>query len=91
MKGKMTISVCGDGGYQPFEKSGIHRGRLNLPDGVSCNGDLIAIGEDETHLHCVISGTGELYQVFKSHNSNHIYQHLLSANAHAQVRSRSVA
>lgn len=64
-----------------FKSSGIKRGPLKLPEGVSVNGELIAFGEDEEYLHCVISGTGDIYSVYKkSGESNHIYYELLRLN-----------
>ena len=60
--------------------SGIRKGPLKLPDGVLVDRELIAFGEDENYLHCVISQSGTYYGVYKSSDKNHLYQHLLRLN-----------
>lgn len=80
MKGKTVIDMKGVGEYEPFDESGIQRGPLKLPEGAVVKGELVAFGEDESFLHCVISGTGDYYGVFKSEDDNHLYQHLKALN-----------
>lgn len=63
-----------------FEESGIPRGKLTLPEGATVDGELIAFGEDELYLHCVVSETGNYYGVFKSIDDNHLYQRLVELN-----------
>lgn len=75
MKTKFIVST-----HDLIESCGIPYGVLNLPEGVSVDGDLIVFGEDELYLHCVISGSGGYYGVFKSNDDNHIYQQLLKLN-----------
>ena len=61
-------------------RSGIPSGKLVLPEGLTVDGDLIAFGECDMYLHCVISGSGEYYGIFKSEDKNHLYQHILNLN-----------
>lgn len=61
--------------------SGLKSGPLTLPrDILAIIGELIAFGESDRYLHCVISGTGTYYGVFKSDDENHLYQHILRLN-----------
>ena len=61
-------------------KSNLMPGPLILPEGVSVEGELICIGEDDAYLHCIISGSGAYYGVFKSHEANHLYGRLIELN-----------
>jgi hypothetical protein len=66
-----------------FEFSGLEMGPLELPEGMSFEGDLILFGENAKYLHCVISGSGAYYGVFKSEDEDHMYRHLLLINTRA--------
>jgi hypothetical protein len=62
------------------KRSGIRPGKLVTP--ARFDGDLIAFGEDDEYLHCVLQGSGALYQVYKlSGEEDHLYQHLLELNS----------
>lgn len=79
IKGFMNLEFIGE----PIEgaiHSGIKKGILKLPEGVSVNGDLIAVGENDAYLHCFISGTWDYYGIWKSDDENHLYQHILRLN-----------
>ena len=76
MLGKMTVKSASGA-----SDSGIKPGPLNLPNGASVNGKLIAFAEDDAYLHCVIEPEGTYYGVFKSEDKNHLYQRLLKLNA----------
>ena len=80
MKGKVEIKCLGEGQFKPFKESGLPRGPLKMPQGVSMDGELIAFGEDEEYIHCVISSTGQYYGVFRSPDYDHFYQALRRAN-----------
>lgn len=59
---------------------GIKPGPLRIPDGCSVDGNLIAIGEDDMYVHCIISNSGAYYGVFKSEDKNHLYREILRLN-----------
>ena len=77
MKGVMNIELLGEGQYKEFKKSGIKIGKLKLPSGAT--GHLVAVGENETYLHCFYS-SGVYLGVYKSDDENHLYQHILKLN-----------
>ena len=58
----------------------IPAGPLKLPNDVSVDGDLILIGENDEYMHCIISGSGAYYGVFKSHEENHLYKQICELN-----------
>ena len=61
-------------------RCGINRGPLKLPNGMSVEGDLIAFGENDLYLHCIIGNTGNYFGVFKSDDENHLYKRLIALN-----------
>jgi hypothetical protein len=77
-----TVSIKFDG--EPYEpnpmRSEIQRGPLKLPNGVTVDGSLVAFGEDDDYIHCIISGSGTYYGIFKSKDADHLYQRLLELN-----------
>jgi hypothetical protein len=75
----MNIEFTGES-MSVFSHCGVKRGILKLPEGANVNGDLIAVGENETYLHCFISGCGAYYGIYKSDDENHLYQHILRLN-----------
>jgi hypothetical protein len=80
MQGTMTIT-CTDSDFAGNSKrSPIESGPLKLPDEASVLGQLIAIGEDDRYLHCIVSVSGAYFGVFKSGDEKHLYQHLLRLN-----------
>lgn len=79
MLGHMNIEFTGES-MSGLSHCGVKRGILKLPEGVSVNGDLIAVGENESYLHCFISGSGAYYGIYKSDDENHLYQHILGLN-----------
>ena len=80
MKGKVVVEILGDGQYKEFKHSGIPKGPLKLPEGVTVDGELVAFGEDESYLHCVVSNTGEYLGVFKVLDDKHLYRRLRRLN-----------
>ena len=81
MNGTMNIEIIGET-FQPNSKrSVIQCGPLKLPDGVTVCGELVAFGENDMFLHCICSGSGAYYGVFKSDDTEHLYQHLLRLNS----------
>lgn len=79
MLGHMNIEFIGES-MSGLSHCGVKSGILKLPEGVSVDGDLIAVGENETYLHCFISGRWSYYGIFKSDDENHLYQHILRLN-----------
>jgi len=80
MKGTMNIDLVGESVSDNINHSGIPCGILKLPKDVIIDGELLAVGENETYLHCFITGSGNYYGIFKSDDENHIYQNLLKLN-----------
>ena len=76
----MNIELLGIGQFVEFTHSGLSKGKLALPPEAKVEGDLIAIGENESYVHCIISGTGDYYGIFKSDDPKHIYQLILKLN-----------
>jgi len=72
--------------HPSWNASNINLGPLKFPKGMSVDGDLIAIGENDKYLHCIISGTGMYYGVFKSDDPDHLYQHLKRLNTGIEVK-----
>jgi len=62
------------------KRTKIKLGPLILPEYMSVDGEMIFVGENDTHLHCFFSSTGQYHGVFKSEDENHMYQHLLKLN-----------
>ena len=81
MQGTMNIEVIGYDAEPNPKRSRIQRGPLILPDGATVEGQLVAIGENDDFLHCIVSGSGVFIGVAKSPDENHFYQHLLRLNA----------
>ena len=81
MIGTMNIEMIGETFQPNHNRSAIQCGPLKLPDGVSVCGELVAFGENDTFLHCICSGNGAYYGVFKSDDTEHLYQHLLLLNS----------
>lgn len=79
MQGTMSIAITGSDFSVNANRSKL-KGPLKLPDGLTFAGQLIAIGEDDDYLHCIISESGGYYGVLKSADENHLYQHLLKLN-----------
>jgi hypothetical protein len=87
MKGTMNIEVIGFDSTENAKRSPIERGPLVSPEGVNkTGGTLIAIGENDDYLHCILSDTGEYYGVLKSDDPNHLYQHILSLNTDHTIK-----
>lgn len=61
--------------------SSIRPGPLELPDGLSVDGGLIAFAEDDAYIHCVIGGTGTYYGIYRSSDADHVYQRILALNS----------
>ena len=80
MNGTMTIQIKGASFVSDSNRSNIPRGALNLPDGFSINGILVAIGEDDKFLHCIASPSGNYFGISKEEEYNHLFQHILRLN-----------
>lgn len=82
MIGTMNIEMIGRDFKPNPNRSPIERGPLKMPDGATVygSGDLIAFGENDTHLHCVTSA-GAYVGIFKSNDTDHIWGALLRHNA----------
>jgi hypothetical protein len=88
MQGTVSITFAGEDFSLNPKRSAIPRGPLILPEGVTVAGSLIAFGEDDRYLHCIVSDTGAYYGVFKGDDSDHLYQRLLELNCGAIDRTR---
>lgn len=81
MQGTTNIEIIGYDAEPNSRRSRIQRGPLTLPEGANIDGQLIAFGENDGYLHCIVSGNGNYYGVFKSEDQNHLYQRLVELNA----------
>jgi len=80
MNGTMNIEMVGEDFKPNPNRSQIERGPLTLPEGtVYGGGDLIAFGENDTHLHCMTSA-GAYVGIFKSNDTGHIWGVILRHN-----------
>jgi len=52
MKGMIDIKLIP---HDSWNKSNINPGPLKLPDNISGDGELIAVGENDEYLHCFIN------------------------------------
>jgi hypothetical protein len=68
------------GVLQKLLHSGIKKGILKIPDDWIVNGELVAVGENYTHLHCFITGDWNYIGICKSNDENHMYQQIIELN-----------
>ena len=80
LKGTMRIEITGHDFKENPNRTTLKLGPIKLPEGVEAKGDLIYVGEDDTHLHCFVSTTGAYVGLIKTVEENHLYQRLLRLN-----------
>ena len=80
MQGTVLVTFVGEEFSPSPKRSTIPRGPLALPEGMTVAGSLIAFGEDDNYLHCIISDTGNYYGIHKSDDPQHIYHRLIELN-----------
>lgn len=83
MQATMNISLIGEDAIKNPLRSDVPRGPLRI-DTVPHWGQLIAIGENDTHLHCIQVHTGNYIGISKT-PGNPLWDMVLEANTKSEV------
>jgi hypothetical protein len=83
MQATMNISLIGEDAVKNHLRSEVPRGPLRL-DTMPQWGQLIAIGENDTHLHCIQASTGNYIGISKT-IGNPLWDMVLEANIKTEV------